>query len=292
MDIPGRLELTLSGVLDRAAGARCPPRLAAAVRHAVFPGGARIRPRLCLAVAMACGADAQSLPVAEAAAVSIELFHCASLVHDDMPCFDDAALRRGRPSVHVAFGEELALLAGDALIVLAFEALLLPASAPGSERLAGLMRILCRAAGMPAGIVAGQAWESEPNPSLAEYHRAKTGILFSAATESGALAVGADPFAWTALGERLGEAYQVADDIRDAAANPADLGKPVGRDAALGRPSAARTLGLRGALLRFNHLLEGAVASVPDCPGADVLRAMIEAESRRLIPDEIARQAA
>lgn len=292
MDVLGRIEHTLSRVLERASGARCPPRLAAAVRHAVFPGGARIRPRLCVAVAMACGADAHSLPVAEAAAAAIELFHCASLVHDDMPCFDDAPLRRGRPSVHAAHGEELALLAGDALIVLAFEALLLPSAVPAGERLPGLMGILCRAAGMPGGIVAGQGWESEPNPSLAEYHRAKTGILFSAATESGALAVGADPEPWQALGVWLGEAYQVADDIRDAASNPVELGKPVGRDAVLGRPSAARALGLRGALLRFNHLVAGAIASVPECPGAEVLRAMIEAEAKRLIPEEIARQAA
>ena len=91
------------------------------LRYAVFPGGARIRPRLCLAVAQACGEDQPA--VTDAAAAAIELLHCASLVHDDLPCFDDAPLRRGKPSVHRAFGERLAVLAGDALIVLAFETL-------------------------------------------------------------------------------------------------------------------------------------------------------------------------
>jgi geranylgeranyl pyrophosphate synthase len=96
-------------------------KLAAAMRHAVFPGGARIRPQLCLAVARACGDSDPAL--ADAAAAAIELLHCASLVHDDLPCFDDAPLRRGRASVHCAFGERLAVLAGDALIVQAFQTL-------------------------------------------------------------------------------------------------------------------------------------------------------------------------
>ena len=91
-----------------------------------FPGGARIRPRLCLAVAQACGEDQPA--VTDAAAAAIELLHCASLVHDDLPCFDDAPIRRGKPSVHRAFGEQLAVLAGDALIVLAFETLALAAA--------------------------------------------------------------------------------------------------------------------------------------------------------------------
>src|SRR5215475_13888796 len=121
MDAVSRIERALRQSMGRADVAACPPRLAAAMRHAVFPGGARIRPRLCLAVAHACGDDEPA--VAYRAAASIELIHCASLVHDDLPCFDDADIRRGRPSVHKAFGERLAVLAGDGLIVLAFEAL-------------------------------------------------------------------------------------------------------------------------------------------------------------------------
>src|SRR5271168_4620792 len=119
MDAVARIERALNTAIERAEGPGAPPRLAAAMRHAVFPRGARIRPRLCLAVAAACGDDHPA--VSDAAAAAIELLHCASLVHDDLPCFDDAATRRGRKTVHVAFGEELAVLAGDALIVAAFE---------------------------------------------------------------------------------------------------------------------------------------------------------------------------
>lgn len=290
MDIAGRIEEVLATVIAQGETGRYPPRLAAAIRHAVFPGGARVRPRLCLAVAGACGAR-EHWVAAEAAAAAIELFHCASLVHDDLPCFDNAFLRRGRPSVHAAYGESLALLAGDALIVLAFQSLL-QVGAGRADLLPPLMQILSSAAGMPAGIVAGQGWESEPNPSLAEYHRAKTGILFSAATQSGAVAAGVDPGPWHALGARLGEAYQVADDIRDVASQVLELGKPGGRDQALGRPSAASDLGLAGALRRFHYLMDAALASVPECPGAGQLRGLILAESERLIPEAVARLAA
>src|SRR5271165_5322092 len=128
MDAVNRIEQALQAAISRAEVPGCPPHLAAAMRHAVFPRGARIRPRLCLAVAAACDEDDHRLP--DAAAASIELLHCASLVHDDLPCFDDATTRRGRPSVHMAFGERLAVLAGDALIVLAFETLAQAACPP------------------------------------------------------------------------------------------------------------------------------------------------------------------
>jgi geranylgeranyl diphosphate synthase type II len=121
-----RIDSALATALTRAEEG-APLRLANAIRYAVFPGGARIRPRLCLAVADACGNDSPGL--AEAAACALEMVHCASLVHDDLPCFDDAELRRGRPSVHRAFGEALAVLVGDALIVLAFETLAAPEEA-------------------------------------------------------------------------------------------------------------------------------------------------------------------
>src|SRR5271166_5032627 len=119
MDAIARIERALGAALAGTGAAGGPPLLAAAMHHAVFPRGARLRARLCLAVAAACGEDDPAS--SDAAAASIELLHCASLVHDDLPCFDDAATRRGRPSVHAAFGEPLAVLAGDALIVLAFQ---------------------------------------------------------------------------------------------------------------------------------------------------------------------------
>ena len=116
-----RVESALEAAVARSEGQSAPPLLAAAVRHAVFPGGARVRPHLCLAVAEACGDDCPEM--ADGAAAAIELLHCASLVHDDLPCFDDADTRRGKPSVHALFGAPLAVLAGDALIVMAFDVL-------------------------------------------------------------------------------------------------------------------------------------------------------------------------
>jgi geranylgeranyl diphosphate synthase type II len=276
-----RIEQSLAAAIASGEAPGCPPKLAGAIRHAVFPGGARIRPQLCLAVAHACGDTDPAL--AEAAAVAIELLHCASLVHDDLPCFDDAPTRRGRASVHFAYGESLAVLAGDALIVQAFDTL---ASAAGTSphRLPGLLRIITSGVGMPFGIVAGQGWESESRVSLVVYQRAKTGALFVAATAAGAQAAGADPTPWRALGDWLGEAYQVADDIRDVEADPQLLGKPVGRDAALGRPSAAAALGLVGAIDHFNQLIANASASIPECAGAAQLRELVRMESERLVP--------
>ena len=267
----------------------CPPRLAAAIRYAVFPGGARIRPRLCLAIAAGCGEPHS--PLAEATAASIELLHCASLVHDDLPCFDDAELRRNRPSVHRAFDERIALLVGDALIVLAFQNVA-RAFADAPDRLPGIVLALARAAGAPGGIVAGQAWECEDATPLEEYRRLKTGALFVAATVGGALSAGADPAPWRVLGDRLGEAYQVADDIRDALGTEDELGKPAGRDEALGRPSAVTQFGLAGAVKYFDGLIAGAAASIPPCPGAEFLRELVDLEAQRLLPEQLLRRAA
>jgi geranylgeranyl diphosphate synthase type II len=269
-------------VLERALHAGpTPPLLNLAMRHAVFPGGARVRARLCLAAAAACGMD--DVELAHAAAAAIELLHCASLVHDDMPCFDDAATRRGRLSVHRAFGEPLALLAGDALIVLAFQTLARTRPAH-RERIGELVELIGDAVGTPLGIVAGQAWECEHHVDVAAYHRAKTAALFAGATMAGAAAAGGPVEIWRAVGERLGEAYQVADDIGDALADEAQLGKPVGQDVAHGRPNAVRELGVRGAIARLDTLTEAAVAAIPDCAGAAALGALIRQEAHRLLP--------
>lgn len=283
-----RIETALATALAKAeAGA--PPMLASAIRFAVFPGGGRVRPRLCLAVARACGDDAPLL--ADAAATAIELLHCASLVHDDLPCFDNASVRRGKPSLHRAFGEPLAVLTGDALIVLSFETLA-RAGVASPERLLPLLLTLGRAAGAPQGLVAGQAWESEPAAPLQEYHRAKTGSLFTAAATAGALAAGSDPAPWSLLGDRLGEAYQVADDLLDAVAQPHEAGKPTLRDASLGRPSAVLRWGIAGALERLHGLIAQAVAAVPACPEAEPLRALVLRLAERLIPAHLKRAAA
>ena len=288
MDAMSRIDLTLeqalAGVLTD-----CPPKLSAALRYAVFPGGARLRPKLCLAVAWACGEDEPR--VVDGAAAAIELLHCASLVHDDLPCFDNADERRGKASVHKAFGEQLAVLSGDALIVLAFEALATGA-ARAPHRLGALSTIVSRATGAAGGICAGQAWECEPSVDVSRYHRAKTGALFSAATMAGAASCALPYEPWRALGELVGEAYQVADDIRDVAGNAQDLGKPIGQDEALMRPSACRELGLRGAIDKLNDLVERAVDSIPQCPRVQELRGLVRQEALRFLPADLAQAAA
>jgi geranylgeranyl diphosphate synthase type II len=289
MDAMTRIERALTSAMARVETPGAPPGLAAAMRHAVFPRGARIRPRLCLAVAAACAEDDPVLT--DAAAAAIEFLHCASLVHDDLPCFDDAMIRRGKASVHRAFGERLAVLAGDALIVLAFQTLAWAAGGT-PQRLAPLLLVVGRSVGMPMGIAAGQAWECEQQVDLVAYHRAKTGALFAAATVAGAAAAGADAEAWRAMGEYLGAAYQVADDIGDAASDADSLGKPVGQDAAFGRPSAVATLGLAGAIDRLEELAAAAAQAIPACPGAGELRTLIRSESHRLVPKHLSRSAA
>ena len=289
MDPLSRIERALNAAVAQAEAPGCPPLLAQAMRASVFPRGARIRSRLCLAVALACGEDAPE--ITDAAAAAIELLHCASLVHDDLPCFDDADTRRGRPSVHCQYGEPLAVLAGDALILLAFQTLAEVATA-APARLAPLMAVIGRGVGVPHGIVAGQAWECEATADLALYQRQKTGALFASATMAGAAAAGADVAPWRALGLRLGEAFQVADDLRDAAGTPEELGKPVGQDLAHQRPNAVLELGLDGAVAWLGELAERAVESVPACMGRADLRSHIASETSRLLPRQLAKVAA
>lgn len=289
MSVSTRIDEALQAAVTQATLGGCPPRLAEALRYSLFPGGARVRPRLCLAVAGASGDDAPEL--ADAAAAAIELLHCASLVHDDLPCFDDSPLRRGKPSVHHAFGERLAVLVGDAMIVLAFQTLARGAGAM-PERLVPLLLTVGDAVGMPRGIAAGQAWECEPRVILSDYHNAKTGALFVAACVAGAQAAGADPAPWRRVGEYLGEAYQVADDLRDAVCDGDELGKPVQRDAVLGRPSAVEELGVAGAVQRLRDLVAQAGACVPPCPGGEELKVLIAGEATRILPKELVGSAA
>jgi geranylgeranyl diphosphate synthase type II len=273
------LEAALVRALDGLLGTQTPPRLRAAMRHAVFPGGARFRPRLLLAVASACGS---ATPQALDAAVALELVHCASLVHDDLPCFDNAAIRRGVISVHARFGEATAVLVGDGLIVASFD--VLARAVVADPRLAPTIAVLSRAVGANGGLVAGQAWESEPATDVQRYHHAKTGALFEAATTMGAIAAGADPARWRRLGVLIGEAYQLADDLADLVASPHALGKPVGQDLLHGRPSAALELGIPRALDHLAAQIERISDAVPDCRGADALRAWLAGACQRLFP--------
>ena len=281
MSLLKRAEEALKSHFQTAAGIGAPPRLQAAMQHAVFSGGARIRPQLCMAVATACGDDAPELT--NAAAVALELMHCASLVHDDMPAFDNADVRRGRPTVHKAFSEPLALLSGDGLIVMAYQ-VLLQAGRQHPERLIMLMDNLSRGVGLPGGIVAGQAWECETAADLAQYQRSKTGALFVSATCAGAIASGRACEPWAPLGAFLGEAYQVADDIRDVLGDIASLGKPAGQDTLNDRPSSAQAMGLEGAIAHFDALIKQAGDAIPDCTHRDMLVQLVLLESERLVP--------
>lgn len=282
MPLSARIDAALSAAIQAAQEAPSPRRLASALDYAVTPGGARIRPTILLSVAMACGD--RSPASADAAAAALEMIHCASLVHDDMPCFDDADLRRGKPSVHRAYSEPLALLTGDSLIVLAFETLARSGD-DDPRRALDLVLALSRRTGMPMGICAGQGWESEPSVDLSAYHLAKTGALFIAATEMGAIAAGEDPTQWTELGARIGEAFQVADDLLDAVMDEAALGKPVGQDDLHGRPNAVTELGIDGAVRRLHDILAGAIASIPSCPGEAALAHLVRKTADRLVPE-------
>lgn len=281
MGLHQRIERAIDEVMIASARGG-PGRLGQALGYAVSPGGARIRPTILVSVAMACGDDRPELT--DAAAVALELIHCASLVHDDLPCFDDADLRRGKASVHRAFSEPLAVLTGDALIVKAFEVIAFAArSAPDRGLL--LTGHLAYRTGSPRGICAGQGWESEPRIDLTAYHRAKTGALFCAATQMGAIAAGHEPGPWEELGARIGEAFQVADDLRDALCSTEELGKPAGQDDLHGRPSAVAQYGVEGAARRLDDILAGAIASIPSCPGEAALAQMVRSYADRIVPD-------
>ncbi|WP_420026505.1 polyprenyl synthetase family protein [Fuscovulum ytuae] len=283
-----RIEAAVAAALSLGQGAiggtEAPAKLRAALDHAVFPGGARIRPTILVSVARACGDDRPHLT--DAAAAALELIHCASLVHDDLPCFDDADIRRGKPTVHRAYGEPVAVLTGDSLIVLAFE-VLARAAGDHPRRAVELIRVLAQRTGMPGGICAGQGWESEAEVNLAAYHRAKTGALFIAATQMGAIAAGQEAEPWEELGARIGEAFQVADDLKDALLTAAEMGKPAGQDAAHARPSAVRELGVQGAVRHLKDILGGAIASIPSCPGEAMLAAMVRAYAERMTPVDL-----
>lgn len=225
MPLTARIDRAVHAAIARGQGGDAPPKLASALEYAVTPGGARIRPTILMSVALACGDDKPD--VTDAAAAALEIMHCASLVHDDLPCFDDANIRRGKPTIHRAYSEPLAVLAGDSLIVMALDEL---AHASDAARALQLIRVLTKRTGMPFGICAGQGWESEASVNLSAYHRAKTGALFIAATQMGAIAAGQEPEPWEELGARIGEAFQVADDLRDALYDEATLGKPAHQD--------------------------------------------------------------
>jgi geranylgeranyl diphosphate synthase type II len=287
MENEPRIEAALEHAVAKATAQPCPDHLAQALRYAVFPGGGRVRPGLCLAVAKAYGDPDPAL--SDAAAVAVELLHCASLVQDDLPCFDDASLRRGQPSLHKRFGQEIAILVGDALIVMAFSAVA-SQGVTWPAKTSSIVAALAQAAGAPAGIAAGQAWESESSVDVTAYHHAKTAALFEAAAVAGAIVGEADTKDWRLTGGLLGEAYQVADDLADASGESDRLGKPIQQDGKKSRPSVVRDLGMSGAIARLNSLLDQALASIPQCPGRTDIQNFLSLAAARLCPPELRQQ--
>ena len=249
--------------MDRWISPKAPAGLGEAMRYAVLDGGKRLRPLLVLAASEALRAadqpdagDAASPEAALRAACAVELIHAYSLVHDDMPCMDNDLLRRGKPTVHVQFGEAQALLAGDALQALAFE-LLTPSDEAGMPAVmqARQCRLLALAAGA-TGMAGGQAIDlahvgkSMDEAALRTMHQAKTGALLLASVRMGAVSAQADavaPAVWQALsdyGQAIGLAFQVVDDILDVTADSATLGKTAGKDADQDKPTYVSLLGL------------------------------------------------
>lgn len=272
--LSSRVEQELHAAVREATGERCPPRLRDAIHAAVFPGGHRLRPLLCLSVARALGDRDPDQSAAAAAAV--ELVHCASLVHDDLPCFDDADLRRGLPTIHRAFDEATAVLVGDALIVAGLGWL-------ARHARADLVLALTAGLGSARGIIAGQAWEGEPDPDIEEYHRAKTAALFEAAAVMGARSAGSDDPGWARFGEAVGHAYQAADDLLDVLGSATAAGKTTGRDAVRGRPNLARRYGVEAAKKRVRMQLEAAADLLPPAPHTAYAQAWLDAFASKLV---------
>jgi farnesyl diphosphate synthase len=260
-----------------------PAGLGEAMRYAVLDGGKRLRPLLVLA---ACESVHGNAPAAMRAACAVELIHAYSLVHDDMPCMDNDILRRGKPTVHVRFGEATALLAGDALQALAFE-LLAPDDAQVAPAVqAALCRLLAKAAGH-SGMAGGQAIDlaavgrTLDEDALRRMHRLKTGALLQASVMMGAACGAPPPAAARALavyGAALGLAFQVVDDILDVTADSATLGKTAGKDAAQDKPTYVSVLGLDRARAYAAELLEEARAALAASGLADTRALLALAE--------------
>lgn len=278
-----RIETALDRVLPT--DTLAPERLHAAMRYAALGGGKRIRPLLAFAAGEAVGVSADRV---EPAACAVELIHVYSLTHDDLPCMDDDDLRRGKPTCHVQFDEATAMLVGDALQSLAFEALAVADGEP--ETRVEMLRLLARAAGS-RGMAGGQAVDlaaTGRNLDLAELefmHIHKTGALIEAAVLLGALSGG--PLAASAraglehYARCVGLAFQVMDDVLDAETDTATLGKTAGKDAAQGKATYLTLMSARDARAYAGELVEDALAAVAPFAAAgghlaDIARFIVE----------------
>ncbi|MEO1694650.1 MAG: polyprenyl synthetase family protein, partial [Pseudomonadota bacterium] len=237
--------------------------------------------------ATAGDADAPDAQIALIAACALELLHCASLVHDDLPCFDNADVRRGKPTVHVLHDEATAVLVGDALIMRAFE-IMGPLIARAPQRGLAAFQAVAQAVAMPNGITAGQGWEAEANIDLEAYHRSKTGALFVAACRAGAEAAGSRDPRWPAFGAEIGRAYQIADDLKDCLLDASEMGKPSGQDARCDRPNAAQRHGVADARRQLSETLKRALDICGPDVGARGLRGLVVAIAGKILTPDAA----
>jgi farnesyl diphosphate synthase len=261
------LELAaVESALDSLVPEDTPAGLGDAMRYAVLDGGKRLRPLLVLA---GCDAVSGHPAAAMRAAVAVELIHAYSLVHDDMPCMDDDALRRGKPTVHIRYGEAQAMLAGDAMQALAFEVLTPEEGVPPALQ-ARLVGLLARAAGHE-GMAGGQAIDlasvgrSLDESALRDMHRRKTGALLQASVLMGAACGPVDAAAWSALstyGAAIGLAFQVVDDILDVTQASETLGKTAGKDLENNKPTYVTVLGLSAARRHADDLRDQALEAL------------------------------
>ena len=271
-----RTDATLGRLLPLEATS--PQRLHQALRYAALSGGKRLRPLLVFASGHAMGVDENAL---DHAAAAVEMIHAYSLIHDDLPAMDDDDLRRGRPTVHIAFDEATAILAGDALQTLAFGAL---ADAPlDAEKRINMLRALVSGSGTH-GMVGGQALDLAAvgqhidEAALVEMHARKTGALIAACAQMAAAAAGVN-HATLATFDRftsaLGLAFQIRDDLLDVEASSAQLGKTAGKDAAADKPTYVSMLGIDAARQRLSEQAKRMHAALADLPGdVEPLRAL------------------
>jgi geranylgeranyl diphosphate synthase type II len=261
-------------------GPGCPAELAEAIRYAVLAPGKRMRPRLALLAAEACGGCVDdALP----AACAVELVHAYSLVHDDLPAMDDDDLRRGRPTCHKAFGEAVAILVGDALLARAFE--ILAADIRPAERAARCCAVLGRAAGATE-LVGGQAADLAGDTAagdiaaLEAIHRRKTAAMIAASVALGGISAGATSEQLAALdvyGQNLGLAFQITDDLLDVSGQQAIVGKRVAKDAGRGKVTYPQVLGVDASRDRARELVDAACQAIdPLGPAAEPLRELAE----------------
>ncbi len=260
-------------------------RLYEAMRYSLTGGGKRLRALMLLEFCELFGGDRE---LAMKFACAIECIHAYSLIHDDLPCMDDDDMRRGKPSCHIAFGENVAVLAGDALQTFAFEQMALAAAEHPAEGLEAL-RVAACAAG-PAGMCGGQLLDLENETRRASRARLettcalKTGALISAACEIGAILGGADSDGRKAAcryAEGVGLAFQVMDDLLDVVGSAESFGKATGADERRGKSTFASELGTEECERLIRSLTDGAVAAIKDIPGSEELVALAEELARR-----------